>query len=94
MAESGETTVFLARVDPRGRVLLPAPLRQHLGLRGKGTLVLNIERDGTVRMLSATEAARSGRGLLRRLAPGAGRRSLSRELIEERRAEARGDGGS
>ncbi len=84
-----DTHSYMVRVDGRGRVVLPAALRERLGLHRGDTLVLSVETDGTVRLLNPAEAARAGRGLLRRLAPAARRRSLAKELIAERRAEAR-----
>jgi AbrB family looped-hinge helix DNA binding protein len=70
----------------RGRVVLPAPVRRALGLAAGDQLILTVEPDGAVRMVSAREVAGRLRGLLLDVAPG---RSLVDELPAERRAEAR-----
>ncbi|MBI2321357.1 MAG: AbrB/MazE/SpoVT family DNA-binding domain-containing protein [Chloroflexi bacterium] len=77
---------YTALLGERGRLVLPAPLRRRLDLRPGDRLILVIEPEGGLRIVSAREQARRLRGLYRHLAPG---RSLADELIAERRAEAR-----
>jgi AbrB family looped-hinge helix DNA binding protein len=77
---------YRVQMGERGRVVLPAPVRRALGLAPGDRLILTVEPDGAVRMVSAREVAGRLRGLLRDVAPG---RSLVDELLAERRAEAR-----
>ncbi|MDX6650045.1 MAG: hypothetical protein QOJ97_1996 [Solirubrobacteraceae bacterium] len=79
-------TSYRVQMGERGRVVLPAPVRRALGLAPGDRLILTLEPDGGVRMVSAREVAGRLRGLLRDVAPG---RSLADELLAERRAEAR-----
>lgn len=77
---------FSVTVGARGRVVLPAALRERLGLREGDRLVLTLQADGTVKMVSLKEAVRRARGMFAHIAPG---RGLVDELIAERREEAR-----
>ncbi len=65
---------------------MPSALRERLGLREGDRLVMTVQPDGSVSMISLREAVRSLRGMYAHLAPG---RSLVDELIAERREEAR-----
>jgi AbrB family looped-hinge helix DNA binding protein len=71
----------------RGRIVLPVEVRQRLDLKEGDRLILTIEPDGSLRLVSAREVARQTRGLLRRMAPTLEGR-LADELIADRRAEA------
>jgi AbrB family looped-hinge helix DNA binding protein len=74
-----------ARLDQGGRVVIPADYRRALGLHPGEEVILRLE-DGEVRMLSLSSAIRRAQELVRRhVAAG---RSLSDELVAERRAEA------
>jgi AbrB family looped-hinge helix DNA binding protein len=73
-------------LDERGRLVLPAQLRQRLDLHPGGRLILTVDDEGGFRVISARELPRRLYGLYRDLAPG---RSLVAELIAERREEAR-----
>jgi AbrB family looped-hinge helix DNA binding protein len=72
-------------VGPKGRIVIPAPLRASLGL-GEGARLLAFEQDGTV-VLATREA------IMQRLWDRfAGiDTSLADELVAERRAEATRD---
>ena len=83
MNHSGHYTITLS---DRGRLVLPARLRQRLDLQPGDRLIVTVEPDGGFRVVSARELARRLWGLYRDLAPG---RSLADELIAERREEAR-----
>lgn len=72
----------------RGRIVLPAKLRHRLDLKVGDRLILTVEEDGSLRLISTREVARRARGLLRRMLTGLEGRCLSEELIAERRAEA------
>ena len=65
---------------------MPAALREQLGLKEGDRLVLTVQPDGSVKLVSLREAARRARGMFAHVAPG---RSLVDELIAERREEAR-----
>jgi AbrB family looped-hinge helix DNA binding protein len=80
------TERYVAALGERGRLVLPAPLRRRLDLRPGDRLIVTVEPEGGLRVVSAREQARRLCGLYRNLAPG---RSLADELIAERREETR-----
>jgi AbrB family looped-hinge helix DNA binding protein len=69
----------------RGRLVLPAPVRNRLDLREGDQLVLAIEADETMRLSSPRSQGEQLEGTYRDVAP---RRSLADELIVERRRDA------
>lgn len=74
-----------ARLDGRGRLVIPAEYRRALGLQVGDEVILRLE-DGEVRIFTLAQAIKRAQELLDRyIAPG---RSLADELIAERRAEA------
>ena len=74
------------RLGARGRLVLPAAVRNSLGLGEGDLLSVRVEPDGTITMVSFREIARRSRGILGHLSrPGA---SVVDELIRERRDEA------
>ena len=77
---------YSVTLDKRGRLVLPARLRQRLDLHPGDRLIVTVDDEGGFRAISARELARRLHGLYRDLAPG---RSLVDELIAERRQEAR-----
>lgn len=79
-------TAATARVDRRGRITIPAAMRRVLGLH-PGTAVVLTPDDAALRLVSLVEGIRRAQELVRRYVPAS--RSLSRELISERRGEAR-----
>ena len=84
-----DTHQYNVHVDQRGRLVLPVSVRHQLGIEPGSALILTVQEDGMLRLISPGEAARRGRGLLRKLAPGTTRdRQLADELIAERRIEA------
>lgn len=80
------TEHYSISLGERGRLVLPAQLRQRLNLRPGDRLIASADEDGTIRLISARDLAHQLRGLLADVAPG---RSLVDELIAERREEAR-----
>ena len=70
---------------------MPAALREQLGIKEGDKLVLTVQPDGSVKLLSRREAVRRARGLFAHIAPG---ESLVDELIAERREEARRESGT
>lgn len=73
------------QLGARGRLVLPANVRKTLDLQAGDRLVVAIEEPGVVRLTSAREIARRGRGMLGAATRGM---NLAGELIEERRKEA------
>ena len=67
--------------------MLPAAVRRQLQLRAGERLLLIVDA-GSIRIMPARLQVREARGIYRHLAP---KRSLSDELIAERRAEATRD---
>jgi antitoxin PrlF len=67
-----------------GRLVIPAKYRKALGLKSGDEVLLTLE-DGEIRVVSAREAVVRAQNLLRRYIPKG--RSLSEELIKERREE-------
>ncbi|MGC9128561.1 MAG: AbrB/MazE/SpoVT family DNA-binding domain-containing protein [Acidithiobacillus sp.] len=80
---------YTVHIDRRGRIVLPSGLRRQLGIEQDQTLILELQAEGGIRLLSQKQLARGGRGLLRDMAPAAEKqRVLSEELIAERRSMA------
>ena len=73
------------RVDPGGRVVVPAGFRKALGIRN-GQEVLIVLDDGFVRLQTVDAALERVRAIARRRRTGAG--SVADDFIAERRAEA------
>jgi AbrB family looped-hinge helix DNA binding protein len=71
-----------------GRIVIPAEYRQALGLRTGDSVILRLE-DGEVRIFTPRQAIKRAQAIVRRYIPEG--RSLSDELIAERRAEQRGE---
>lgn len=80
------TERYTITLGERGRLVLPARLRQRLELQPGDRLIITTDAEGGLRAVSAREQAERLHGLYRDLAPG---RSLVDELIAERREEAR-----
>jgi AbrB family looped-hinge helix DNA binding protein len=74
------------RINENGRIVIPAEIRQKLGLNPGDTLYLTVEGD-TLKIESHQMRIRRVQESLRRLIPPD--RVLSEELIAERREEAR-----
>jgi AbrB family looped-hinge helix DNA binding protein len=80
------THTYTTRIDRRGRLVLPSELRRQLGLEQDQILVLELQGEGAIRLISPKQLARGGRGLLCAMAPTAEKdRSPAEELIAERR---------
>ncbi len=77
---------FSITLGERGRLVLPAGLRQRLNLQPGDRLIATDDDEGGIRLVSARDLARQLRGLYADLAP---ERSLVDELIAERREEAK-----
>jgi len=68
-----------------GRLVIPAEYRKALGLKPGDEVLLSLE-DGEIRVVSTRQAIARAQSLVRRYIPKG--RSLSEELIKERREEA------
>ena len=79
-----EQTGYLLRLGDRGRIALPSRLRKRLGLRTGEKLVLTVDDDGMMRLASLREQLDQIQGMWE-----TSNRSLSEELIRERREENR-----
>jgi AbrB family looped-hinge helix DNA binding protein len=80
---------FTAHVGDRGRFVLPADVRRRLHLERGDLLVIDVDDEQDVFVVrKAADVAHGFRGYL-----GARGRSLSDELLEERRAEAAREAG-
>lgn len=86
VSDEGSVTV---RVNDQGRIVLPAQLRAHAGIRPGDTLIAWVNEEGQV-VLSSRQAL-IDRMRLRYRGARDGSSSLVDELIEDRRQEARED---
>jgi AbrB family looped-hinge helix DNA binding protein len=81
--------VFHVTVTDRGRLVLPAEVRERLNIRDGDKVSLTVEDDGAVTLQTREVAIRRLRGMFKHVVkPG---RLASDELIAERRREARKD---
>lgn len=76
-----------ARINENGRIVIPAEIRQKMGLKPGDTVVMKLDADGELRIESHRARIRQIQESLRHLIPAD--RLLSDELIAERREEAR-----
>ena len=88
-APKAEPLGFKVTIADRGRMVLPAEVRERLGIKEGDWLSLILEPDGVIKMLTGKVWTNTFVKMLRDAAgpiePG---RSLSNELIAERRREA------
>lgn len=84
-----QTDHFTVTLGERGRVVLPAQVRQRLDLSEGDRLVLSVLPDGTLQLVSLKAQVRKFKGIYKDSAQG---RSIVDELIAERREEARREG--
>ncbi len=68
-----------------GRLVIPAAYRKELGLKPGDEVLLTLE-DGEIKVVSTRHAIARAQGMLRHYTPQG--RSLTEELIKERREEA------
>jgi len=73
------------RMTDGGRVVIPAEYRKALGLEAGDELIVALE-DGELRLFTLQQAVRRVQAIARKYIPEG--RSLSEELIAERRAES------
>lgn len=78
-------TQVRTKIAEGGRIVIPAQYRKALGVRVGDVVILQLD-DGEVHILTLQQAIRRAQETVRRYVPPG--RSLSDELIAERRAEA------
>lgn len=76
------------KVGEGGRIVIPVEYRKALGVEPGDEVILVLEGEG-VRILTRRQAVKRAQMLVRRYVPEG--RSLSEELLQERRAEAARD---
>ena len=77
---------FLA-MSENGRVLIPAALREQLGFKPNSRIFIEVD-EGCLVLMSGAERSARRRAYFDRVMPNTGDRSLSDELIADRRLEA------
>jgi bifunctional DNA-binding transcriptional regulator/antitoxin component of YhaV-PrlF toxin-antitoxin module len=85
-AEIGNRQIFRVTLDAGGKLELPLAVRDHLRVAEGDVVVVETQSGGTAILLSLKRLIDETRGAFKHLAPG---RSISDELIAERREEAR-----
>ena len=83
---SDQSEQYTLNLGARGRLVLPALLRKLLGLKEGARLVVTVQADGSLRLISLREQVSKLQGVFKDIAPVV---SLADELIAERREEAR-----
>src|SRR5262245_38676874 len=86
-APPAETPVYHLTVDERGRVMLPAEIREKLKIAEGGRIALILEDDGTMSLKTREVALNNLQGMFKHLAPKD--HYASDDLIAERRRQAR-----
>ena len=81
-------SMTVTRMGKAGRLVIPARYRRALGLQAGSPVALHLDERG-LHLLSPEKALAQSQELVRRYV--AAGRSLSRELLAERRAEAARD---
>jgi AbrB family looped-hinge helix DNA binding protein len=76
----------MTRMSENGRIVIPAAIREAMGLRAGDTLEVSLEEDGLRLRTQRQMIARAQAMVQKIFGPG---RSLSDELIAERRLEAK-----
>lgn len=85
MTPAAKPQTVRLRLNENGRIVIPAAIREEVGLKKGEEVILWAER-GEVRITTAASRAQRARELLRKYVPEGV--SLSDELIAERRREA------
>ena len=80
--------VYHVTVTDRGRLVLPAEVRERLKIRDGDRVAVSVEEDGTIEIETLDVAIRKFRGMFKHLNR-PGRPRASDRLIAERRREAR-----
>ena len=83
--EAPDTAGFQVVVSDRGRLVLPAEVRERLEIKDGDRLWLIVDADGTIRIQTRRVIIRNMAGMFKHLSP---ERHAVDELIAERRREA------
>ena len=81
---TGQPEQYTLQLGDRGRIVLPAIVREQLNLKEGDRLVLTLETDGSLRLTTLRELVKKAQGLFKDIKEV----SLASELIQERRKEA------
>ena len=84
-SQMSHVVIHTVQLGERGRIVLPAAVRKLLGAKEGDKLVLTVEEDGSIQMLSVRQQVSRMRGVMAHLSP---KRKLVEELLQERRQEA------
>lgn len=84
MKELDTASQFTVEVDARGRLVLPAAVRRHLSLKGRGEVILTVDKSAVVQLSSRRRLAAKLKGVYKHLSS---KGSMVDELIAERRKE-------
>ena len=76
---------FKSKMGQSGRVVIPGEYRRRLGLRSGDEIIMHLDDEG-LHLYTPAQAVARAQALVRRYVPEG--RSLSDELISERREEA------
>ncbi len=76
---------FKSKMGQSGRVVIPGEYRRRLGLRSRDEIIMHLDDEG-LHLYTPAQAVARAQALVRRYVPEG--RSLSDELISERREEA------
>jgi AbrB family looped-hinge helix DNA binding protein len=86
IAEASKTEKYRLQLGERGRIVLPAPVRERLKLNPGDRLILIVDESGDMKLVSLNHQIDKCRGMFADIAPD---RILSEELIADRREEVR-----
>lgn len=78
-------SVIKTQLGKNGRIVIPVQFRKALGVQAGDELMMSLH-EGEIRIFTRDQAIRNIQAMVRRYVPEG--RSLSQELIQERRAEA------
>ena len=76
---------FKTKLGKGGRVIVPAEYRRELGVEPGDEIILHLDEEG-LRLYTPAQAVARAQALVRRYVPE--ERSLSEELVSERRGES------
>jgi len=77
---------YTTRLEKSGRILIPSAIRRQLGLSEGSQVIVKVEKSGSIRITSRSQALVKAREEIRKYIPAD--RDLVAELIQDRRAEA------
>ncbi|NCS26609.1 MAG: AbrB/MazE/SpoVT family DNA-binding domain-containing protein [Microcystis aeruginosa BS13-02] len=84
VANSSLSQQYILDIEPEGRLTLPQEIQQILNLESGDRLILTLENNGTLQLVSLKNQFKKLRGLLKDKSPD---KSLVDELTQERRQE-------